>query len=67
VIAAEEQVFVEKLVPHPAVEALAEAVLHRFIGAIKCQAIRLTSDQASMALQMNSVPCRRRSCPGLPR
>ena len=32
VIEAEEQGFVEKLIPHPAVEALAEAVLHRLSG-----------------------------------
>jgi len=39
VVKSEEQALVEKFVPHPAIEAFAEAILHRLAGAMKCQAI----------------------------
>jgi hypothetical protein len=41
-IETEEQALVEKFVAHAAVEALAESVLHRLPGAMKCQTIRLS-------------------------
>ena len=57
----------QKLVAHPAVEAFAKAVCISFPGAMKCQAIWLFSDQAGMALQVNSAPLPQTIMPGLRR
>jgi hypothetical protein len=57
----------QKLVAHPAVEAFAKAVCISFPGAMKCQAIWLFSDQAGMALQVNSAPLPHTIMPGLRR
>ena len=49
-------------------EALTHTVAYiGFPGAIKCQSIWLSSDQVSMALQVNSVPLSETIMPGLPR
>jgi hypothetical protein len=52
-VEAEEQALVEKLVAHSAVEALAEPVLH---GLAWRDERRFWAVQASMALEVNSVP-----------
>jgi hypothetical protein len=65
VIEAEEQGFVEGLVAHPALSQKPFCI--GFAGAMKCQAIWWSSDQVSMALQVNSVPLSETIMPGLPR
>jgi hypothetical protein len=49
VIEAAEDRLIEQFVTHAAVERLADAVLQRFSGAMKCQAVRLLCAQASTA------------------
>jgi hypothetical protein len=66
VIEAEEQGFVEKFVPHPAIEAFTEAVLYRFARRDEVKSILFCSDRTSMALQVNSVPLSQTIVPGLP-
>ena len=51
---AEEEGFVKKLIPHPAIKTLAEAVLHA-PAAMKCQVILFSCAQASTAFDVNSV------------
>jgi hypothetical protein len=53
VIEAEEQGFVEKLVPHPALKLSQKPFCIGLPGAMKCQSILFFSDQASMALQVS--------------
>ena len=75
-IEAEEQGFIEKLIPHPAVKTLAEAVLH---GLARCDEVPIDAmlssgdvpgsvelqkrSQTRMAFDVNSVPLSRRSIP----
>ena len=57
VIEIEEQGLVEQFIAHPAIETLDEAVLHRFSRHDKVPIDDcVTLLQASMALQVNSVP-----------
>ena len=62
-----EDRLIEQFVTHAAVERLADPVRHRFSGAMKCQAIRLLWAQASIALEVNSVPWSETIGSGLPR
>jgi hypothetical protein len=66
VIVAEEQGFVEKLVAHFAVEALAKAVLHRLVrrDEVPCNFVALRL--VTIAWQLNSVPLSETIMPGLP-
>ena len=52
---AEEEGFVKKLIPHPAIKTLAEAVLHGLARRVKCQVILFSCAQASTAFDVNSV------------
>jgi hypothetical protein len=67
VIEAEEQGFVENLVRIRPLKLSQKPFCVGFPGAMKCQAIWLSSDQVSMALQVNSVPLSETIMPGLPR
>ena len=66
VIEIEEQGLVEQLIPHPAIKALKPFCIG-FPGAMKCQSMAVSLLQASMALQVNSVPWSDTIMPGLPR
>lgn len=55
-IEAEEQALIEKVVPHPAVEALAESVLHGLARCDEVQTILFSCAQASTAFDVNTVP-----------
>jgi hypothetical protein len=62
-----EQALIEKLVAHAAVEALTEAVLHRLSWRNEMpQTIWLSCAQASLALEVNSVPLSHTIMPGFP-
>jgi hypothetical protein len=61
VIEAKEQGFVEKLVSHPAVETFAKAFLHRLARRDEVPGDLVISNQVSIALQVNSVLCPKRS------
>ena len=65
-----EQRFVQEFIPHPAVEGLADSVLHRLARsdeAMKCQAKPASWVQASIAFEENSVPWSETIRLGLPR
>jgi hypothetical protein len=59
VVEAEEQGLVQEFVPQPALEALADAILHRSARrdeAMKCHGTWCSLVQASIAFEVNSVP-----------
>lgn len=58
-IEAEKQCLVQEFVPHLRIKGFTDAVLHGLAGsdeAMKCQATPVSSLQASMAFEVNSVP-----------
>ena len=66
-IEAEEQALVEKFVSHAAIEALAEAVLHRLSRRDEMPDDRVVVRPGRMAFEVNSVPLSDTIMPGLPR
>ena len=57
----EKQGLVEELVPHAAIEALAEAILHRLRvselpGSMSCHSTLASFAQARIAFEVNPVP-----------